>query len=107
MHTQPVFGVRESRHSLFSGCAERPWLGGDRRLALRGESAAAFGGGGGEEGGEVFVEGEELLDAGLVVGEGLGAIEALDGAVEALVGVRRSGASLAFLVGAEIFTSNI
>ena len=46
----------------------------------------------GEEwGGELFVEAEEVLDAGLVVGEGFGAVEAVDGAVECLVGAEEVG----------------
>jgi len=44
-----------------------------------------------EGGGELFVEGEEVFDAGLIVGEGLGPIAAVYGAVELLVGAKESG----------------
>jgi hypothetical protein len=39
----------------------------------------------------LFVELEEVFDAGLVVGERFGAVEAVDGAVEGLVGLEEFG----------------
>ncbi len=54
-------------------------------------STAVAGAGCGREkrGGELFVEGEEELDALAVAGEGFRAVASLDGAVETLVGVNQ------------------
>jgi hypothetical protein len=61
-----------------------------------------LGGGGEERGGEALVELEEVLDSGLVVGEGLGAVEAVDGAVECLVGLEEIGGHVERVVEAGI-----
>jgi len=64
------------------------WLGAILACGRRGLSRTAAGGRcRGQEGrSELLVEGEEKFDAFAVGGEGLGAVAALDGAVETLVG---------------------
>ena len=54
-------------------------------------TAASCWGGREQRGGELFVEGEEEFNPFAVVGEGLGAVAAFDGAVEALVGFDEFG----------------
>lgn len=60
-------------------------------VALQVAAASNFGGRGQQGGGQLFVEGEEELDAFAVGGEGFGPVAALDGAVERWWALTSSG----------------